>query len=44
MADQQFKVKADLKRNILYISLLGDTSKKVLEKVYTEVRFCVADL
>lgn len=38
------KVTADIKRNRLYITLSCDPSKKVLEKVYTDVRFCVADL
>lgn len=37
-------VRADRKRNRLYITLSCDPSKKVLEKVYTDVRFCVADL
>jgi hypothetical protein len=45
MADNQAsKVTADIKRNRLYITLSCDPSKKVLEKVYTDVRFCVADL
>ena len=45
MADQQRpKVKGDIKRNRLYITLSGDTRKNILEKVYTEVRFCVVDL
>lgn len=35
---------ADTKRNRLYITLSCDPSKKILEKVYTDVRFCVADL
>ena len=34
----------DIKRNGLYITLSCDPSKKVLDKVYTDVRFCVADL
>jgi hypothetical protein len=38
------KVTADTKRNRLYITLSCDPGKKVLEKVYTDVRFCVADL
>ncbi len=41
---QRSKVTADIKRNRLYITLSCDPSKKVLEKVYTDVRFCVADL
>ena len=45
MADkQQLKVKADLKKNRLSITMSGNPSKDVLDKVYTEVRFCVADL
>ncbi len=45
MADKQrAKVTADIKQNRLYIALPGDASKMVLEKVYTDVRFCVADL
>ena len=38
------KVRADIKRNRLYITLSVDASKKELEKIYTDVRFCVADL
>ncbi|MGB3223685.1 MAG: PilZ domain-containing protein [Desulforhopalus sp.] len=38
------KVRADVKRNRLYITLSCDPSKKVLAKVYTDIRFCVADL
>jgi hypothetical protein len=41
---QRSKVTADLKRNRLYITLSCDPGKKVLEKIYTDVRFCVADL
>jgi hypothetical protein len=45
MADnQKSRVTADIKRNRLYITLSCDPSKKILEKVYTDVRFCVADL
>lgn len=45
MVDQRRpKVKGDIKKNRLYITLSGDISKTVLEKVYTEVRFCVVDL
>ncbi len=35
---------ANRKKNRLYISISADASKKELEKVYTDVRFCVADL
>lgn len=38
------KVTADRKKNRLYITLSADASKKELDKVYTDVRFCVADL
>jgi hypothetical protein len=38
------KVRADIKRNRLYITLPASVSKKELDKVYTDVRFCVADL
>jgi RNA-binding protein YhbY len=38
------KVRADIKRNRLYITLAKTASKKELEKIYTDVRFCVADL
>ncbi len=38
------KVRADVKRNRLYITLSCDPNKNVLAKLYTDVRFCVADL
>lgn len=38
------KVRADVKRNRLYITLSCDPSKKVGTQVYTDIRFCVADL
>jgi hypothetical protein len=38
------KVKVDLARNRLYLEISGGLSKRELEKLYTEVRFCVADL
>jgi len=41
---QKSKVKADIKRNRLYITLPSTANKLELEKIYTEVRFCVADL
>lgn len=34
----------DRKKNRLYITLSADASKKELDKVYTDIRFCVADL
>lgn len=33
-----------LKKNRLYLKMAGEMSKRELEKLYTEVRFCVADL
>jgi len=37
------KVAADRKKNRLYITLSANADKKELEKIYTDVRFCVAD-
>lgn len=42
--DGQAKVRADIKENILYITLSGNIRKKHVESVYTDVRFGVADL
>ena len=45
MADnQRSKVTADLKRNRLNITLSSSPDKREAEKVYTDIRFCVADL
>ncbi|MGB3210561.1 MAG: PilZ domain-containing protein [Desulforhopalus sp.] len=41
---QRSKVTADVKRNRLYITISSDPGKSVLAKIYTDVRFCVADL
>lgn len=41
---QKSKVKADIKKNCLYITLPSAANKSELEKIYTDVRFCVADL
>jgi hypothetical protein len=41
---QKSKVKADIKKNRLYITLPSAANKLELEKIYTDVRFCVADL
>lgn len=38
------KVKADLKKNRLLFKISGKVTKKEVENLYTEVRFCVADL
>ena len=40
---QKSKVKADIKKNRLYITLPSAANKSELEKIYTDVRFCVAD-
>lgn len=45
MADnQKAKVTADIKRNRLMITISSTASKKEAEKIYTDIRFCVADL
>ena len=41
---QKAKVKADIKKNRLYFTIEGRLTKKELESLYTDVRFCVADL
>lgn len=35
---------ADIQKNRLYITIAGQLSKKQLDKLYTDIRFCVADL
>ncbi len=35
---------ANIKKNRLYITIAGKLSKKELDKLYTDIRFCVADL
>jgi hypothetical protein len=37
-------VKVDIKKNRLFLKFSGSVSKKGLEKIYTDVRFAVADL
>lgn len=37
-------VKADLKKNRLYITIAGKLNKKDLDGLYTDIRFGVADL
>lgn len=44
MKRKQSKVTADLKKNRLIITLVGVISVEGLQEVYTEIRFCVADL
>ncbi|MDJ0621806.1 MAG: hypothetical protein QNJ17_02505 [Desulfocapsaceae bacterium] len=36
--------RADLKNNRLYITVSGRLNKKELDGLYTDIRFCVADL
>lgn len=38
------KAKANIKKNRLHVTISGNIDSKSLEKLYTEVRFCVADL
>ncbi len=38
------KVKADIEKNRLYLNISGNISKAELNRLYTDVRFCVADL
>ena len=41
---QRSKVTADLKRNRLYITISPRVDKKEAQKIFTDIRFCVADL
>lgn len=41
---QKATVKADIKNNRLYFNIEGRLTKKALDNLYTDVRFCVADL
>ncbi|MDR3630698.1 MAG: PilZ domain-containing protein [Desulfocapsaceae bacterium] len=38
------KAKVDINKNRLYITIAGKAVKQNLDKLYTDVRFCVADL
>ena len=38
------KVSADVKSNRLIIRLHGSVQKRDIERIYTDIRFCVADL
>lgn len=42
--NQGSKVTADLKRNRLLITVSATASQKEAKKIYTDIRFCVADL
>jgi len=46
MVDCKPKIKAaaDIKRNRLYLTLAGNIDSTHMEKLYTDIRFCVADL
>lgn len=41
---QRVTVRADIKKNRLCITIACNITKKELDKIYTDVRFCVADL
>ena len=41
---QAVKATVNLKKNRLYLTISGNVDGKALEKLYTDVRFCVADL
>ena len=41
---EKLHVFSDIKKNRLYFTASGKITKKGLEKLYTDVRFCVADL
>lgn len=41
---QRSKVTADLKRNRLNITISSTVDKREMQKIYTDIRFCVADL
>jgi hypothetical protein len=40
----QVKAIADIKANRLHVTIAGTIDTRLLEKLYTEIRFCVADL
>lgn len=42
--EKKSKVTADLKKNRLRITLIGTITVKDLREIYTDIRFCVADL
>lgn len=41
---KNLRVNADLKENRLHITIAGRLNKKDLDSLYTDIRFCVADL
>ncbi len=44
MAIKAPKIKANISENRMYITASGKIKRKTLDNIYTEVRFCVADL
>ena len=40
----QVKAKVNIPKNRLHITVIGSVDGKMMEKLYTEIRFCVADL
>jgi len=42
--EKRLKVDADIRKNRLYFTIAGSIKKDALERLYTETRFCVADL
>lgn len=40
----QVKAKVNVAKNRLYVTIAGPIDAKMLDKLYTEIRFCVADL
>lgn len=40
----KLQVKADIKKNRLHFTFAGNVSKQDMDKLYTETRFCVADM
>jgi len=44
MTNRRSTISANIKENILHITLKGTVTKKEAERIYTDIRFCVADL
>ena len=44
MANSKAKATANIKKNRIYITIAGNADSKALEQLYTDIRFCVADL
>ena len=41
---KKLKATANIAKNRLYITIAGKLTKENLDKLYTDIRFCVADL